>query len=183
MKLNNTQKILVEDNYGLIYKFAKEYHLDMEDYYDVLAIGLCQAAMSYNPNSDSKFSTYAFAVMRNYYFNTYRSQYGCKRNEGDKQLVSYNDIRFPRSDNEDSEYLKYFESQDEDILNSIIASTTEQFIINRIKKPRHKQIAKLLFAGFSQTDTAKIMNVSHTCVYHVREKIKAIYNQYNRGAA
>ena len=39
-----------------------KYHLDVEEWYDIAAIGLCKAANTYN-NDKSEFSTYAYKCM------------------------------------------------------------------------------------------------------------------------
>ena len=62
MKLTEEQKKLVEDNHNLIYWFARKKHIDIEEYYDILAQGLCIAAHNYN-SSKGSFSAYAYLVM------------------------------------------------------------------------------------------------------------------------
>ena len=62
--LNEQQKKLVEQNHKLIYYTLKKYKLNQEEYYDILAIGLCKAAIKFDPER-SKFSTFAMKVMYN----------------------------------------------------------------------------------------------------------------------
>ena len=62
--LNHTQQEIVANNHNLIYFMCKKYNLDIEEYYDVLAIGLCKAAKSFDYNK-SKFATYACTCMLN----------------------------------------------------------------------------------------------------------------------
>lgn len=174
MKLNDDQKRIVEENHNLIYKFAQNYHLDLEQYYDVLAIGLCRAAFHYKGNTEYQFSTYAFKVMKNEYLNTYRSQYGCKRNEGDKYLVSYNDQKFSKSVEGECEMLDFLGSSDEDMIDDVLTSVIEDDLVSRFDKKNHKQMVRLLLNGHSQLEVAKIMDVSHTMVYHIRKKLQNI---------
>lgn len=67
-ELNFEQQKLVEDNHNLIYAVMKKYNLGMnetEDWYGLLAVGLCKAAMSYNPDKGQKFTTFAHTVLEN----------------------------------------------------------------------------------------------------------------------
>ena len=62
-RLNDEQRKLVEDNHNLIYTFMRSHGLEIEEWYDVLAIALCKAAIGFN--GTSAFSTYAYKVMLN----------------------------------------------------------------------------------------------------------------------
>lgn len=74
-QLNKEQQNLVVENHKLIYFYAHKMNLDLEEYYDLLAIGLCKAALTYEENK-GKFSGYACACMQNelriYWRNTYQ---------------------------------------------------------------------------------------------------------------
>lgn len=63
--LSKDQQDLVSDNHNLIYSYANKMNLDINEYYDLLAIGLCKAAKTYDPDRGYAFSTYAYFVMRN----------------------------------------------------------------------------------------------------------------------
>lgn len=63
MKLTDSQKILVEDNHNLIYHVCKKLHLNLDEYYDVLALSLCKAAVKFKPDKGVTFSTFAIKVM------------------------------------------------------------------------------------------------------------------------
>jgi len=56
------QKKLVEENHSLIYWFMSKHHLSM-DYYGDLAVGLCMAAINFDPSLGVKFSTYAVKAL------------------------------------------------------------------------------------------------------------------------
>ena len=72
-ELNYEQQQLAEQNHNLIYSFAKSRKLDLEEYYDVLAIGLCKAALVYDENK-ATFSTLAYKCMNNEYNKIIRGQ-------------------------------------------------------------------------------------------------------------
>lgn len=62
--LTEEQQELVTKNHNLIYGYAYKRKISIDDYYDVLAIGLCKAAKSYD-NKKYEFSTFAFKCMDN----------------------------------------------------------------------------------------------------------------------
>lgn len=65
------QQKLAEENHNLIYGYAEQNDIDLDEYYDVLAIGLCKAAIRYNENK-GKFSTFAFVTMGTEYLKILR---------------------------------------------------------------------------------------------------------------
>ena len=67
-QLNKTQQKLVEDNHNLIYSFMHKNKLNfeaVEDWYGTCAVGLCKAALTYNPDRNVKFNTLAYVCMSN----------------------------------------------------------------------------------------------------------------------
>lgn len=56
MKLTESQSKLVEQNHSLIYGFARKYNLDIEEWYGILALALCKAALAFD-SKKAKFST------------------------------------------------------------------------------------------------------------------------------
>lgn len=62
--LTDKQRRLAEENHNLIYGYAAKEHLDIDEYYGILAIGLCKAAQAYNKKK-GMFSTFAYACMKN----------------------------------------------------------------------------------------------------------------------
>lgn len=53
MKLTEIQQKLVEDNHKLIYWIISIYKLDVEEFYDILAIELCNTIMKYDESKGS----------------------------------------------------------------------------------------------------------------------------------
>ena len=64
--LTSTQQKMVEENHNLIYGMAHKYKINLDEYYDVLAIGLCKAAMTFD-ETKGQFSTFAYVTMLNEY--------------------------------------------------------------------------------------------------------------------
>lgn len=63
LALTDSAKDLAAENHNLIYGFLKRYQLDVEEYYDLAAIGFCQAAAIFNPDRGVKFSVLAYRCM------------------------------------------------------------------------------------------------------------------------
>lgn len=62
-KLNLEQQKLVENNHNLIYDYLNKYNLAFDEYYDILALGLCKAALLYEKDKGA-FSTFAYYWMK-----------------------------------------------------------------------------------------------------------------------
>lgn len=89
-KLTEEQRKFVEDNHNLIYAFAKKNELDLEEYYDILAISLCKAALSFDPDRGFSFSTYAYKSMKNACYMHWRHEYIAKSAIPSTLMISYN---------------------------------------------------------------------------------------------
>lgn len=66
--MTKEQEKLVVDNYKLIYSYMWKHNLyedAVEDWYGLCAIGLCKAAIAYDPSKDVQFSTLAWICMCN----------------------------------------------------------------------------------------------------------------------
>ena len=50
MTLTSEQQEVVRKNHGLIYFYLHKNNLSIEDYYDLAAIGLCKAVLTYEKN-------------------------------------------------------------------------------------------------------------------------------------
>lgn len=68
------RKKLAEENHKLIYWFCWKNHLDLEEWYDIIAIGYMKGINSYNGNLKIKLSTYLNKVMKNEYFIALRNK-------------------------------------------------------------------------------------------------------------
>ena len=62
-RLTEEQRELVNNNIGLVKKFIEKKRLKYDDWYDLMCIALCEAAITFNPEK-GKFSTHAFWKMQ-----------------------------------------------------------------------------------------------------------------------
>lgn len=161
--MTEEQRKLAEDNHNLIYDFIHKNGLNVDDYYDIFAIGLCKAAINYD-STKGEFSTLAFECMRNYF----KNHLGYINKKGaipQNQLMSYNACLVDVLDGE----------ADESFINSVILGSefdVSEFVIGDIihfqflnlLKDRERVIVKLLESGLNQRQIAEKINVSQQIV-------------------
>lgn len=75
--MTDEQKSLAEKYHNLIYYVMNKYNISIDDY-DLLALGLCKAAINYN-ESRGAFSTFAVACMLREIQQEVRKEYAIKR--------------------------------------------------------------------------------------------------------
>lgn len=180
--LTNEQRELVESNHNLIYRFAYNNNLFIDDYYDILAIGLCKASINFDKDK-GMFSTYAYRCMLNelrlYWKNNKRKSvipnalimsYDIS---GDDALLNY-ELR----KNIDNSFCFSDEHITHDIVIGDIAST---MFINTLNK-NEKNIVQFLMNGYSQTEIAEILKCTRQNVNNhvqvIRKKLVHYLNNY-----
>ena len=101
--LDEQQKELVEKNHNLIYHTLHKYKLNEEEYYDILAIGLCKAAIKFDPER-SKFSTFAVKVMYNEFLQHDRNENANKRKVNKNTLSLNHRMKDPKNESRTCEF-------------------------------------------------------------------------------
>lgn len=162
--LTKEQKALVEENIGLI-PFTMEKNgivSDYDEWYGVLAEGLCLAALNYD-STLSKFSTFAIHCMENKIRHERRKTFSLKRRGITISL---------------DEPIHLEDSHKELTLQDIIGtslSVDEQFISFRLEEyltDKELSIIDLLMRGFGQEYIAGKLNMSQGNVSRVIKKIR-----------
>ena len=158
--LTPEQQKLAADNHNLIYSFAVKNKIDVVEYYDVLALGLCKAAL-YHDGVSGKFSTLAYKCMRTVYMDevvTHDKRY--KRGNG-KRTEYYEDPVFQNGSKET--YFNLFsneKSPDEDSM--ILKLNFQEFC--RYITDREQKVLKMKLSGMTQKEIAKEYGVTHQMV-------------------
>ena len=80
MKLTDAQRQIAEDNHNLIYGFLWKNHLDVDEWYGIIAIGYLNAVLQWDPDR-GKLSTFAFLTMKNSYLQEINRRNRLKRKE------------------------------------------------------------------------------------------------------
>ena len=175
MRLTQEQSERVTENHNLIYYMIHKFHLDIEEYYDILAIGLCKACLSWDI-SKGKLSTYACTIMyneiRQYLRTVHNSKNKCLHYalSLDAKLSDFgNDPEF-----EDLNYLGSMSNGHSDLLDELVL-----FDFSKLSE-REKQIVKYRYMGYNQDKIGKLLGVSQSYVARVS---KAIQNKLERSVA
>ena len=164
--LNEKQKNLVEENYNLIYKYAKDHKLDIEEFSGLLSIGLCKAALNYD-SEKTKFSTFAFRCMGNEVSNYLRKINAAKHLRYD---TVYSMEAFDENyDSPISETLLMVSS--ENIEREYIFKAKFQKEYDKLKD-QVKNIVALKYHGYTNNEVAEIMNMKASTVSMALKKFK-----------
>ena len=161
----------------MIYSFLYKDHLDVEEWYDIAAIGLCKAANTYN-NDKSEFSTYAYKCMYTTIIMEKRKE-NAMRTIPQNQIVYYeNQVNESSKDNDTSTFLNYIPSK-QDIENETISALSLENIENELVGNK-KKVFLLLRVGYTQCEISKIIGISKQRVSKIKQEITEKY--YTRGS-
>lgn len=106
-RLNKQQRKLVEKNHGLIYSFLIKNKLPQDEYYDVAAIGICKAALCYDPRK-GMFSTLAYKAMSSEVYHKIRDER--RKKDIPQSLMSSYDVLFNTDNAENVSLVDVIES-------------------------------------------------------------------------
>lgn len=166
MKLNKEQQQLVTDNFNMLYDFQHKFGIDDEDF-DLLMIGLCKAALTYDDNY--AFSTYAYKCMMQEIQNAWRKNH--LHRIPPELIISYNKII-----NEDGT----------ELIDIIGNSLSEYSISGKLMyeemsalfDKEQNDIFNYLILGYSQVEIGKIMGITKQRINQKVGKIRDIVSKY-----
>ena len=148
--LTKEQQQLVELNHNLIYNFAKKRNLIIDDYYDILAIGLCKAAKIFNKNK-GEFSTIAFRCMENELCMYWRHEQR-QSSIPEDMILSYD---APINDEDSDSRSSFLDNvADRNYTHDIVIENIMGNMLLDVLNDKEKSIVELLDNGLSQVDIA-----------------------------
>ena len=153
MTLNDEQKRLVEENHDLIYWYANYRHLDLEEWYDLLAIELCMTVIRYDA-SKSSLSNYFKVRCDNRVNKEYTKQMTQKRRV--EELVSYDEL-YDVGVNEDE---------------------TFELITKELDDIDELGILRMKAHGYTQLEIANKLGVTQS---YISRKLKELKDEYLKG--
>ena len=174
-RLTDAQRKIVEENYGLIKAYFKKHPLlDKEEWYDVLCIALCKAAMYYKPES-GLFGFYVFACFGREILNTIQTA-NLQKRQTIKHLVYYEG----RNDYEDEDEA---ESYREQILfrlaekHSVENEAISRYMLDEYYRKKDttgidRKIFDLYKQGYTQAEIAENIGCTRANVSWVKRKIE-----------
>lgn len=141
----------------------------MDEFYDVLAIGLCKAATIFD-EAKGNFSTIAYTVMYNEYKLQLRQLTAARAIPQDKIISA--DVKIQSEDGERNPARLIDLIPDETALTeqNVMCDITYQLLMDKLKEDE-KEIVSMLLDGVSQVKIAKQMKVSRQ---YINIKIKRI---------
>lgn len=166
--LNKYQQQLVKDNHNLIYEYAYRHNLDIDEYYDLLAIGLCSAAKCYD-STKSKFSTLASKCIENVLKDYY------KQNKHNIPTISYDTY----TDENDDLTLFDTISDEKNIEDFILSDMVVKNILSKLTK-KERIIIKCLLKGMTHRQIALKLSCTRQNVSYIINDIlkKKIFFQH-----
>lgn len=170
--MTDEQQRLVTRNHNLIYSFLNKYQLSACDWYDVAAIGLCKAAMTY-VSGVSSFSTYAYQCMRNEIYCEMRKENHQKMIPRDKLVYYQANINKYESEGKGAfvDLIPSYKNIEDEVINRYILSQHMQRLNERDKKIIH-----MLFDGCKQKEICNVVGCSRTHITNVKNRlIKSLY--------
>ena len=163
--MTDEQRKLVEDNHNLIYSFLRKRGFDIEKWYDVAAIGMCKAAITFDKDV-SAFSTYAYTFMRNEVLNELRKEnFMCTIPEN--ALVYYNAIC--TFDNE-HEFLDILPSS-VDVEAEVIQKISVENYLSRLSE-KDRLIVEMLSLGRTQKEVADVFGCAHQNISEIKLRLR-----------
>ena len=170
-KLNDNQKDLVIKNHNLIYSYAYKKNVSIEEYYDVLAIGLCKAAKTFD-SKKGEFSTLAYRCMERELYTQWNSMQ--KKSVIPHDIIYSYNCRFGNCDNQDDYIENIVDLSSNDTIEYAIISS--EFANSLTDK--EAVIVRLLMNGMTQNDIAGELGCKRRNVgYHIGQ-IRKKLNEY-----
>ena len=165
--LTEEQRELVELNHDLIFGYAKRRNLSVDDYYDILAIGLCKAASSFDKNKGT-FATLAYSCMENEVYRYWR-RINRKSAIPQEMLVSY-DVPI----DEDSDNFNAIVSNiaDDCLTCDIVMDKTSSSAIMKKLTDDEKKIIYLIADGYTYAEISKEFKCTRQYIGYCVEKIR-----------
>ena len=176
-RLTEEQRELVNDNIGLVKKFIEKKRLKYDDWYDLMCIALCEAAITFNPEK-GKFSTHAFWKMQQKLTNEATNMNRNKRGNNDKPMRLDQTVRV---ENEDYTLAELVASED-NVEESAMLRRNMADMMKMLSKTQ-QFIAVELANGKTQKEIAEELGIArqtfNTHLKRMRDKLVGFRSAFN----
>lgn len=160
IKLTDAESRAVAENHNLIYWYANYKQLNIDDWYDLLAIELCYTIQKYD-KSKGKLSSFYKLRANNMVSNEFRLNSRIKRKG---VLISI--------DNDDFK----LNIEDTDSVDIIAQYITDIENDNSLDK-KVKDVLLYKLKGYTQTEISKMLNISQPMISRIVGNYKRIYEE------
>lgn len=148
-------------------------NLSQDEYYDIVAIGLCKAAIKYNKDCKYKFSTYAYHAISNTLKND-----KIYDNRHNVETISFNNIVTLEGHDIEDEYVNFLES-DEVVEDRVMTRNHFEWFIENMSN-RELQICMCKFYNMSDRKISKLFDVNNTLISKIVRRMKKQYAENKR---
>lgn len=184
-RLNDKQRRLAEKNHNLIYGFAKKFQLNLDEYYGVLATGLCKAALSY-VDGEFRFSTFAYTCMLNAVRRYRKDRYAQRRILNEMDTLSLDE---PILNNGDDQETTVDDDQETTVGEIIVDKSIDvqndcetnglQQAFSDYLNDKEREILKYLLQRLTYKEIAEIMGGSKQNVGQYVQRIRRKWLEFN----
>lgn len=167
---------LAEDNHKLIYSWLNSRHLNVDEWYDIAALGYMKAVNTYSRESNSKFSSWAYKLMdqeRSMYLRKYYSHLRLHRSRATNQFATFVSL-----DNEITDYPES-SSYHEIVDSNIELEKTSVYMVDIKENLKYLSLSelkvlKLRMMGYTLQNIGEILGISYIVSQRRAQKIKSI---------
>lgn len=172
-RLTEEQRELASKNHNLIYWFANKNNISIDDFYDVLAIGLCKAARAFDDDK-GEFSTFACKCMKNeLYMHLKSARRQCVI---PREIVLYGDAPIKENGLFGSETL-FDIIPDKDSSKRMSCAIMLKELHNTLGH-KEKMVFELMLSGMKHREIADMMNCKRQNVTRYVKNIRMKANAY-----
>lgn len=146
--------------------------MDVDEWYDIAAIGLCKAANTYN-NDKSGFSTYAYKCMYTTIMIEKRKENAMCRIPQNQIIYYENKLNEESKDNDTSIFLNYIPSKqniENETISTLLLDNIEDELVGNKRK-----VFLMLRNGYTQCEISKIIGISQQRVSNIKREIVEKY--------
>lgn len=170
-KLNDKQREFITQNHNLIYSFLYANKLDVDDWYDVAAIGLCKSVLMYD-NSKSKFSTYTYKCMWNQVHIEMRKQNAIRRAD-DNAVLYYDAMLAYNDDGDECSFLNLIPDLKYDTGKQAMIRIALYDVFRKLND-KEQSVLRLLARGYRQREVATLTSYSQAYVSRIQKKARLL---------
>lgn len=176
-RLNDKQQQLAEENHNLIYSFAKKFQLNLDEYYGVLATGLCKAALSY-VDGEFQFSTLAYTCMLNAVKSYRRDRYTQRRILNEMDTLSLDEPILNNGDDQETTVGEIIADKSVDVQNDCETNGLRQAFSDYLND-KEREILNYLLQGLIYKEIAEIIGGSKQNVGYYVQRIRRKWVEFN----
>lgn len=164
--LTAEQRVLAEENHNLIYKYASSNDINVEEFYGVLAIGLCKAASTFDASRGYRFSTLAYRCMDTEYKAYWRHELNTRHIPAGS-VMSYNALI---SNESGIQFLDIVSNDQRKCSIDTGAVEVDEFL--KRLSPKQRTVLDGLLSGEKEVTIARRIGCSQSNVSRVKTKLR-----------